>query len=134
MPQYLIAVYNSPESRTRTAEEMAPMIAAVDVVNAKAVEDGIFVFAGGLHDQTASTTVDPRSGAPVLSDGPYVETKEYMGGVWIMELADLDAALAWAKTASIACGEVLEVRPFMEAPPELADTEAVAAWIEKNHA
>jgi hypothetical protein len=128
MPQYLIAVFNNPETRNRPAEQMAEIIAAVDVVNQKAVDDGIFVFAGGLHDQSATTTVNPHSGTPVLSDGPYVETKEYIGGFWIIEVPDLDAALEWAKVASLACQEVLEVRPFMDAPPEGASAEAVAEW------
>jgi hypothetical protein len=118
MPQYLIAVIDQPGTRSRPAAEMAEIHADVSAVNQQAIDDGIFVFAGGLHDQTATTTVDPRSGAPVLSDGPYLETKEYIGGFWIIEVPDLDAALAWAKPASVACREVLEVRPFMEAPPE----------------
>ncbi len=118
MSQYLIAVHNGPETRSRPAAEMSEIIAAVDVVNAKAMETGIFVFAGGLHDQSASTTVDPRSGRPEISDGPYLESKEYMGGFWVIDVADLDAALAFAREASVACREVLEVRPFMEGPPE----------------
>jgi len=118
MPQYLVAVYNQPDSRLRPPEQMAPIIAAVGALNQQAVEDGIFVFAGGLHEQAITTTIDPRSGTPVISDGPYVETKEYIGGFWIIEVPDLDAALDWSKRAALACQEVLEVRPFMDAPPE----------------
>ena len=77
MPQYLVAVYDQPESRSRPAEEMGPIIAAVGEVNKKAMDAGIFVFAGGLHDQSAATTVDARSGRPEVTDGPYLETKEY---------------------------------------------------------
>ncbi len=117
MPQYLVAVYNNPESRSRPLEVMEPIWAAVDQVNQQAMADGIFVFAGGLHEQSASTSIDARSGTPVISDGPYVATKEYIGGFWIIEVPDLDAALAWAKLAAAACEEPLEVRPFMEAPP-----------------
>jgi hypothetical protein len=118
MPQYLVAVYDQPDSRSRSAEEMAPIIADVDVVNQRAIEDGIFVFAGGLHDQSATTTVDPRSGNPLVSDGPYLETKEYIGGFWVVELPNLDAALDWAKGAALACRQPLEVRPFMAEPPQ----------------
>jgi hypothetical protein len=112
MAQYLIAVYNNPESRSRPLEVMEPIWAAVSAVNQQAVDDGILVFAGGLEDQATSTVVDPSSGAPVLSDGPYLATREYIGGFWIIEVADLDAALGWARTASMACEEPLEVRPF----------------------
>jgi hypothetical protein len=118
MPQYLVAVYNDEHSRSRPLEVMEPIWAAVGAVNEKAVEDGIFVFAGGLHELSATTTVNPKSGTPVVSDGPYLETKEYIGGFWIIEVPDLDAALAWAKTASLACQDTLEVRPFMAGPPE----------------
>jgi hypothetical protein len=118
MSQYLIAVHNGPDARKRPAAEMAEIIAAVGAVNQKAMDAGVFVFAGGLHDQSATTTVDPRSGKPELTDGPYLESKEYMGGFWIIEAPDLDAALEFSRDASLACREVLEVRPFMEAPPE----------------
>jgi hypothetical protein len=117
MPQYLVAVHNNETSRTRPLEEMQPIWAAVGAFNEQAMADGSFVFAGGLEEPSAATTVDPRSGTPVLSDGPYLETKEYVGGLWIIEVADHAAALDWARRASEACQEVLEVRPFMEAPP-----------------
>ena len=118
MSQYLIAVHNGPDTRSRPRDEMTEIIAAVDVVNQKAMDDGIFVFAGGLHDQSATTTVDPRSGKAEITDGPYLESKEYMGGFWVIDVADLDVALTFAREAAVACREVLEVRPFMEGPPE----------------
>ena len=118
MSQYLIAVYDQPETRDRPREEMEEIFAAVDVVNHKAMDTGIFVFAGGLHPQSATTTVDPRSGKPELSDGPYLESKEYLGGFWVIDVPDLDAALNFAREASLACRQPLEVRPFMEEPPK----------------
>lgn len=117
MSTYLVAVYSGSESRSRPAETMDKMYAAVGAVNQKAKDDGIFVFAGGLHDQSATTTVDPRSGRPEITDGPYLESKEYLGGFWLIDVPDLDAALAFAREAAVACGEPLEVRPFMEEPP-----------------
>jgi hypothetical protein len=120
MPQYLVAVYDQPDSRSRSTEDMAPIIADVGVVNQRAIEDGIFVFAGGLHDQSATTTVDPRGGTVAISDGPYLETKEYLGGFWVVELPNLNAALDWAKDAAVACRQPLEVRPFMAEPPQAA--------------
>ena len=116
MPQYLIAVYPNPEPRPKA--EMAEIVAAVDAVNQRAMDDGIFVFAGGLHDRAATTVVDPRSGTPELSDGPYVESKEHLGGFWVIDVPDLDAALEFAREGALACREVLEVRPFLAAPPE----------------
>jgi hypothetical protein len=118
MSQYLIAVHNGPDTRNRPAAEMGEIVAAVGAVNQKAMDAGIFVFAGGLHDQSATTTVDPRSGKPELTDGPYLESKEYIGGFWIIDVPDLDAALDFSREASLACREVLELRPFMEGPPE----------------
>lgn len=118
MPQYLVAVYDQPDTRSRPPEEMAPIFAAVDAVNQKAIDDGIFVFAGGLHPQAATTTVDARGGTAQVTDGPYLETKEYLGGLWVIEVPDLDTALSWARQAAVACRQPLEVRPFMEAPPQ----------------
>lgn len=118
MSQYLVAVYNKENTRTRPAAEMSEIIAAVDVVNQRAMDAGSFVFAGGLHDQSATTTVVLRDGRPELSDGPYIESKEYIGGFWVIDVPDLDAALEFAREAAVACRETLEVRPFMEAPPE----------------
>jgi hypothetical protein len=117
MSQYLIAVHNGPHTRSRPAAEMSEIHAAVGAVNEKAMDAGMFVFAGGLHEQSATTTVDPRSGKAEISDGPYLESKEYIGGFWIIEVADLDAALEFSREASLACREVLEVRPFMQEPP-----------------
>lgn len=120
MSQYLIAVYDQPETRNRPRDEMEEIFAAVNVVNQKAMDTGIFVFAGGLHPQSATTTVDGRSGKPEVTDGPYLESKEYLGGFWVIEVPDLDAALAFAREASVACQQPLEVRPFMEEPPQAA--------------
>jgi hypothetical protein len=118
MSQYLIAVLNGPDTRSRPAAEMTEIIDAVGVVNQKAMDAGIFVYAGGLHDPSATTTVDPRSGRAEITDGPYMESKEYIGGFWIIDVADLDAALEFSREASLACREVLEVRPFMQEPPQ----------------
>jgi hypothetical protein len=116
MSQYLIAVYDGPDARSRPAEVMEPIYAAVGAVNQKAMDDGIFVFAGGLHAPSATTTVIARDGKPELTDGPFLESKEYLGGFWIIEVPDLDAALAFAREAAVACQAPLEVRPFMDQP------------------
>jgi hypothetical protein len=73
------------------------------------------VFAGGLHAPDTATVVDASQGGDAtVTDGPYAETKEQIGGFWIIEAADLDAALAWAKKASAACAAPIEVRPFQD--------------------
>lgn len=117
MSQYLVSVYDQPDSRTRLAAEMGPIIADVTAVNDRARADGIFVFAGGLHDRDTATVIDARSGTPHLSDGPYLETKEYLGGFWVIDVPDLDAALEFSRRAAVACRQPLELRPFMEEPP-----------------
>jgi hypothetical protein len=74
---------------------------------------GVFVFQGGLHSPETTATVVRQSGDDFLiTDGPYTETKEHLGGFWIIDVADLDAALEWAKLATAACRVPVEVTPF----------------------
>ncbi len=72
------------------------------------------MFAGGLMPRDTATTVDNTGDAPVITDGPFAESKEWLGGFWIFELPDLDAALAWAAEGSKACAGPVEVRPFAD--------------------
>ena len=89
--------------------------AAVDAFNQEVRSSGAWVFAGGLHAPDTATVVDASQGGDAtVTDGPYAETKEQIGGFWIIEAADLDAALAWAKKASAACAAPIEVRPFQD--------------------
>ena len=113
MTQYLLSVYDRPGDRQRSMEEMQPVMDAVDALNAELQAGGHWVFAGGLADQTSSTTVDAASGSVVVTDGPFLETKEYLGGFWIIEASDFDVALGLAKKATVACGGPVELRPFM---------------------
>ena len=75
----------------------------MDRVNDKMKDAGIWVFAGGLEPIDVSTTVDNTGAEPIVTDGPFAESKEYLGGFWIIELPDLDAALQWATEGSKAC-------------------------------
>jgi len=109
MTQYLIATYDKPETRSTPAEEMEPIIAAVDALIQESVDGGTFVFAGGLHDHSASTVVAPSG---QVTDGPFLESKEYLGGFTVIDVPDLDAALAFAKRMAAASGLSQEVRPF----------------------
>jgi hypothetical protein len=78
---------------------------------------GIWVFGGGLHEPSSATVVNATDGGdPIMTDGPFAESKEQLGGFWVIEAADLDAALAWAKKATVACQAPVEVRPFQDEP------------------
>ena len=74
------------------------------------------MFAGGLHPPSTATTVRSDDGKVTVTDGPYAETKEQIGGFWIIDAPDLDAALAWATKGSAACAGAVEVRPFQDEP------------------
>jgi hypothetical protein len=106
--QYLVSVLDdTPESGT--PDEMA----AIDTYNEQLQADGHWVFAGGLGGPDTATVIDNRGGAAMVTDGPYVETKEYIAGFWIIEAADLDVALKLAAGGSKACNRRVEVRPFL---------------------
>lgn len=119
MTQYLLSVHGNRDEDavdTRTMEDYRPIFEAVDRFNEKLQADGAWVFAGGLQPIDVATTVDNTGDAPILTDGPFVESKEYLGGFWVIEAPDLDAALAWAKEGSKACEGKVEVRPFRDEP------------------
>jgi hypothetical protein len=86
----------------------------VDTLNEELKRKGIWVFGGGLHAPEIATVVRAQEGDTVITDGPFAETKEQLGGFWIIEAPDLDAALAWAAKASAACMGPVEVRPFQD--------------------
>lgn len=112
MPQYLLSVHGSDESPYADEAEMQSAFAAVEQFNADLESSGAWVFAGGLQPASTATVVDNRTGDTAVTDGPYLETKEHVGGFWVVEAADLDAALAIAADASQACKNPVEVRPF----------------------
>jgi hypothetical protein len=119
MTQYLLSVYVNDEDMANTSEaEMQASYEAVDKFNQEVQKSGAWVFGGGLHPVNTATVVKPTGGDTVVTDGPYVETKEYLGGFWVLEAPDLDAALALAKKAALACGGSVEVRPFQDEPAE----------------
>jgi hypothetical protein len=112
MTQYLLSVHSSSSDYDRSLEEMQPMFEAVDRFNQGLMADGSWVFAGGLERIEAASTVDNTGGDVIVTDGPYLETKEYLGGFWIIEAPDLEAAREIAAKGSEACGGKVEVRPF----------------------
>jgi hypothetical protein len=117
MTQYLLSVYVSDSEMAAIPEDqIQKMYAQVDEFNAEVQAAGAWVFGGGLHPATSATVVRVQDGEVITTDGPFVETKEYIGGFWIIEAADLDAALAWAAKGTAACMGPVEVRPFQDEP------------------
>jgi hypothetical protein len=115
MTQYLLAVHHSPDAAPPDDPAvMQQAFAQVDKFNQELQQSGAWVFAGGLHDPSIATVVRAHEGDVVMTDGPFGETKEYLGGFWIIDVPDLDAALAWAAKGSAACMGPVEVRPFQE--------------------
>jgi hypothetical protein len=106
--QYLVSVIDDGAGRATPTEE-----ADIDAFNERLQAEGHWVFAGGLGSTDAATVVDNRGLDPVITDGPFVESKEYLAGFWIIEAADLDVALKLAVDGSKACNRKLEVRPFL---------------------
>jgi len=115
MTQYLLAVHNV-EGDDPSPEDMAQMFKDVDAFNGEVKAEGAWVFAGGLHPADTATVVRVTNGEVLTTDGPFAETKEQMGGFWIIEAPDLDAALALAARGATACRAPVEVRPFQEEP------------------
>jgi hypothetical protein len=116
MKQYLLSVTMVEDAPPRPPDEMQRAFEQVDQLNAEFQKAGVWVFAGGLQPASIATVVREEGGEVVVTDGPFSESKEHIGGFWIIEVDDLDAALAWAAKATKACGAPVEVRPFQENP------------------
>lgn len=116
MPQYLLSVYMTDGEATPSEEAMQLAYRQVDVFNEELQSSGAWVFAGGLQPASSATVVRAQNGDVLTTDGPFAETKEHLGGFWIIQADDLDAALALAARGSAACMGVVEVRPFQEEP------------------
>jgi hypothetical protein len=112
MTQYLLSVHHDYDGPQAAEEEMQKLYADVEAFNQRLQADGHWVFAGGLEAPSTATVVRAADGDAVLTDGPFAEAKEALGGFWVVEAADLDRALALARDASIACAAPVEVRPF----------------------
>ena len=106
--QYLVSVIHD-RAGLATAEEDA----AIDVFNDRLRNEGHWVFAGGLASPEAATVIDNRGGEAMVTDGPFLESKEYLGGFWVIEAPDLDVALELAAEGSKHCNRKVEVRPFL---------------------
>jgi len=112
MPQYLLSVHGGEASPYATPEDMERAFHDVELLNDELRQQGVWVFAGGLLPASTSKVVRAKDGALLHTDGPYLEGKEHIGGFWIIEAADEDAAMGWADKATVACQGAVEVRPF----------------------
>jgi len=116
MGHYLFTVHGPGEvdefGNYPSKEAMDAALAATEVFNDALRRDGHWVFAGGLQSASTAKVVDGRADKPLMTDGPYLETKEMLAGFWVIEAPDMDTALELAVGASKACGAQVEVRPF----------------------
>ena len=111
MTQYLVAIHH-PDDYDPSVETEA-MSRDIDALNDEMMAAGVRIFVGGLSPVSSARSLRAQPGGKVLiTDGPYVETKEHIGGFWVLEAANLDDALAWGRKAVVACRAPVEVRPF----------------------
>jgi len=106
--RYLVSVIDDGTGPATPKED-----AAIDAFNDRLEAEGHWVFAGGLNSPSTATVIDNRGGEALFTDGPFLESKEYLAGFWVMEAPDLDVALRLAADGSEACNRKVEVRPFL---------------------
>ena len=111
--RYLVSVIHDD---TGTVLADPAEMAAIDTFNDRLMAEGHWVFAGGLGAPDAATVIDHRGAEPMFSDGPFIESKEFLVGFWVIEAPDLDVALKLASEGSKACNRKVEVRPFLPDP------------------
>lgn len=115
MPQYLVAIQH-PENYEMPVDSEA-MIRDIGALNREMIAAGVRDFAGGLQPARKAKSVRQRAGGePIVSDGPYIEAKEHVGGLWLLKCADMDEAVEWAHKAAVACRVPVEVREFLVIP------------------
>ncbi|MFZ0537256.1 MAG: YciI family protein [Candidatus Sulfotelmatobacter sp.] len=115
MPQYLVAIHH-PDNYDSSIEDEA-MQRDIHALNHEMIAAGVRIFAGGLSAASNAKSLQAQPGGKVLiTDGPYLETKEHIGGFWILKAADLDEALAWGRKAAVACRAPVEVRELLFNP------------------
>ena len=117
MTQFLVAIHH-PDDYDPSLEDKA-MVHDIHVLNEEMIAAGVRIFAGGLTSASSAKSLRAQPGGKVLvTDGPYLETKEHIGGFWILEAANLDDALAWGRKAAVACRAPVEVREFHRIRPD----------------
>jgi hypothetical protein len=117
MPQYLIAIYRSDDYNPSVETEA--MIEGIHALNREMIAAGARKLAAGLSGPGNARSLRAQpDGTVLVTDGPYLETKEHIGGFWVLEAAGLDEALAWGRKAVVACRASVEVRPMLFRPPQ----------------
>ncbi len=116
MGQYMLSVHGAENDEVPAPEEMEAAYQAVDLFNKQLQASGSWIFAGGLHPVDTASVISAHEGDVVVTDGPFMETNEHLGGFWIVSADDFDAALEIAELASQACRSPVEVRPFQDGP------------------
>ena len=120
MAQYLVAIHH-PDNYDPSVEGEA-MQRDISALNEEMDAAGARIFAGGLSAARRAKSLRTQpDGKVIITDGPYLETKEHIGGFWILEAPDLDEALAWGRKAAVACRAPVEVRPFLRVRPNGSD-------------
>src|SRR3954470_5690911 len=115
MKHYLLSVVQPAGGEPPPPDELSEIMRRVQAHNDELRAAGAWVFAGGLHGPETATMLRPKDGDVLVTDGPYAEGKEYLGGLCLIRATDLDAALDWGKRATWATTLPVEVRPFMDA-------------------
>jgi len=111
MAQYLVAIHH-PDNYDPSTEDEA-MSREIDTLNEEMAAAGVVIFVGGLTSASEAKSLRARpKGEVLVTDGPYLETKEHIGGFWVLKAADMDEALEWGRKAAVACRAPVEVRPF----------------------
>jgi hypothetical protein len=116
MNQYLLSVCYPAGSTQPAPDALKKIMSDVVALRKEMQSAGVWVFGGGLHASDSATVLRHQNGSIVLTDGPFIESKEQIGGITILRAPDLDAALAWARKLASATISPIEVRPFMEQP------------------
>ena len=116
MKQYLLSVCYPAGSSQPPPAALNKIMSDVSAVRGEMQSAGVWVFSGGLHASNSATVLRHQDGDIVLTDGPFIESKEQIGGITIVQVPDLDAALSWARKLAGATTTPIEVRPFVERP------------------
>ncbi|ACQ82325.1 YCII-related protein [Beutenbergia cavernae DSM 12333] len=114
MPTYLLTIMQPGDGSPAPPNVLEPIMRDVQSFNAELREAGAWVFAGGLHPPSTATVIRPSGDDVLVTDGPYVEGKEHVGGLTVLEAPDLDAALEWGRKLARAVTIPVEVRPFQD--------------------
>jgi hypothetical protein len=117
MKQYLLSIIQH-DGPIPGPEVLDPIMRDVDALRTEMQEAGAWVFSDGLHAPSSATVLRPRGGEVLMSDGPFAEGKEHVGGLTILRASDLDAALAWGRKLALATTLPIEVRPFQGGPDD----------------